>query len=257
MRKKCSGFELTIFLSFSIWLGIMAWLKDLLGPENHSAEVSSPPICVEEPLNYQDRLDDIVNDMIKRVDSLIYYSFVMEKVTLKGGVYSDPELIYAEIHSMPKRVHLKWLDSSHKGQQAWWPASKDDGRLIATGPGWRRFFKIKLHPLSKLAMKNSLHPIYDMGFDYITAMFSNQLGLVKELGLKLDIEEFSETEDRITLDIRFPKDRYNNFYCYRIKVDIDPELMLPTKIVIYDNVDGSIKMTENYSFRIIDIRRKG
>ena len=256
MSKRCSGFELVVFIILSLWLAIMVWLKDAFIPGSYYNN-SVLPICIEEPLDYQDRVDAIVEEMIKRVENLVYYSFVMEKVTFKNGRYTSPELIYAEIRSMPKRVHLKWLDERHKGQQAWWPASEDDGRLIATGPGWRRFFKVKLHPLSKMAMKNSLHPIYDMGFDYITAMFSNQLGLVRDLGLELDVRNFSETDDKISLDISFPKDRYPEFYCYRISVDINRTVMLPIKIIIYDKVDDIIKVTENYRFDIVDIQEKG
>ncbi len=197
------------------------------------------------PLKIISTIKGVLSDM----DS---YSFLGKKRIFKNGKYLPEERMKVEIARKSKKVHIKWVGRVKRGQEVWWPAEEGDDRILARGPGWKRIFKVKLDPLSPRAMKDSLHPIYEIGFDYMVKMFEEQIALCKKYHIQPKVVDCS-TEDRLCLEIYFPKDEYPEFYCYKAKIEVYRDVGLPARVQVWDKVGERLMLVEDYSYDSISL----
>ncbi len=246
---------LVVGLLVSMSLGIWSARVEESTREERGVSVPSEGLLASqrELLKKLARLRQILEGFENSLSALKGYVFVGRKKVYKNGRYTPEEEIKVEVDRLERRIHMKWLSPNKRGQEVWWPAGENDPRLVARGPGWKRIFKVKLDPLSDLAMKDSLHPIYHVGFDYIAQVLQQQLKLAQEYGVDLEVEDCSDESGRICLEITLPKDRYPEFYCYRARIEFNPSLKLPTKLMIWDKIDGEMRLVESYEYTLEDL----
>ncbi len=245
---------LVIGLMASLSLGVwFARIEESTWEESTSSPSKGLVVSQKEFLKKLARLRQILAGFEDSLNRLRGYVFVGRKRVYKNGRYTPEEEIEVEVDRLDKRIHMRWLSPNKRGQEVWWPAGENDYRLVARGPGWKRIFKVKLDPLSDLAMKDSLHPIYHAGFDYIAKVLQEQLRLAQDYGVDLDVEDCSDGSGNICLEITLPKDRYPEFYCYRARIEFNPSLKLPTKLMIWDKIDGEMRLVERYEYTLEDL----
>ncbi len=199
-------------------------------------------------------LTKLIDSMRQGLKGFKRYSFYGLKRIYKCGRYLPEEKMRVSIDRETGSAHIVWLDKRKQRQEVWWPVGESDRRLIARGPGWRHIFEVKIDPLSKMAMKDTLHPIYEVGFDYMLKLFEEQLRLVRELNVDIKVKDCSD-DKRLCVEVEFPKEKYPQFYCYRAKIELDRDMHLPSRVMVWDVVDSKLRLVEDYSYW--DIREEG
>lgn len=168
-------FNILLFGSVCVVGAAFAFLNTLTGPRfippaaGRSAVradvVVSPvgaPIESPSPGEAQSPLDEYQNSLVaaeQYLRSVDGYSATFVRQVRKDDELLDLEEISVKIRHEPFSVYMNWAD----GQEVLYVEGENDGRLLAkrsTG-----FFRrtIRLGPTSRLAMRTSRYPIYDLG----------------------------------------------------------------------------------------------
>ncbi len=199
-------------------------------------------------------LQEILHKVEESFSKLSGYSCIGYKKIYKDGRYLPEEKIFMEVTINPRKIYLKWLDGSKKGQEVFWPAGAKDKRLVVKLAGPLGFFKKKLEPNSRLAMKDTLHPIDKIGFKYIIEIMNEQIDLAKRYKIKLSCW-FRKTKDGYCLEVLLPKDKFDKFYCYKVRLYLYNNF-LPHKVLAWQKIGATneLKLVEQYEYSKLKLK---
>ena len=148
----------------------------------------------------------------------------------------------------PLKVYLKWIKDPHRDREALYVQGKDDNKVIAHEGGILGFVTLSLDPRGSIAMKDSRHPITDIGFDHLLKMLRKDIQTAvehDELEIIRIVEEPFHNRPSIVVEARSIPRGGRKYYASRMVLHVDKELMLPVGAAFYDDRD---ELFENYAY---------
>jgi hypothetical protein len=153
----------------------------------------------------------------------------------------------------PHRFYLRWIGGPATGREMLYPADVE-GRVLVHEPGMlTRLFTAVLEPDSAHVLRQSRHPVTDIGIGrLVTLILDNARRALREGTLDiiergLSTAEGGRAERR--LELVFPRAPEARYYAHRALVGVDVDTQLPVTATIFD---GEGRMIEDYAYR--DVR---
>jgi len=150
----------------------------------------------------------------------------------------------------PGRIYLRWLNGSAKGREILFVKGRDDDKVLLHQPGaLSRFFTLILAPDSPRVLRESRHPVTDVGLarliDLLVSNARRSLAAGELTLVDRGVVEESGRRQR-QVEAVLPRDPAKGYYCHRILVSIDLEWGLPVAATIFDWDD---QMVADYLYR--------
>jgi outer membrane lipoprotein-sorting protein len=140
----------------------------------------------------------------------------------------------------PLKVYMKWTKDPHREREALYVEGKDDNKVIVHEGGIMGFVTLSLDPRGSISMKDSRHPITDIGFGHLIKMLRQDIQAAVENG-ELEIirmgEELFHNRPSVVVEARSTPRGERNYYASRMVLHVDKELLLPFGSALYDDKD--------------------
>jgi len=107
---------------------------------------------------------------------------------------------------------------------------------------------MNLLPQGAIAMKGSRHPITEVGLGHLVKMFGDNI----RRGLRSGELEYRRGKEGTVygrrtqpVELIFPRDPRNGYYCYRSIINIDIEKRVPIRVQVFNWED---RLIEDYGY---------
>lgn len=210
-----------------------------------------------------DPLIDIAETSLGKIDREIkdYTATLNSQVRLSEKLQPSRKLFVKIRHSnespedkSPFSVYTKFIEpKTIAGQEAIWVDGWHEGNLVAHVTGFGNLMRFYLEPTGRLAMADSLHPIYDIGFrNLLVKMIEvgrrdreyGECFVTIKKGLSLD------GRDCTMLEVLHPVKR-NHFESHIARIYIDDEMEIPLAYEGYlwpEEPEGEPVLLEKYVY---------
>jgi hypothetical protein len=152
----------------------------------------------------------------------------------------------------PQRFYLRWIAGPPAGREMLYPGDAE-GRVLVHEPRLlTRLFTAVLEPDSAHVLRESRHPVTDIGIGRLVTLILDNARRALRDG-QLDIVERGVSTDggrpERRLELVFPRLAEARYYAHRALVGVDVDTQLPVTATIFD---GRGRMIEDYAYR--DVR---
>jgi len=158
------------------------------------------------------------------------------------GVLRDQEVMQLK-YQKPFRVYLRWLTGPKEGREVLYVGGANGDRLLVYDPsGIQRFFTLLMSPRDARAMRESRHPITEIGIGKLIELIAGNARRAWARGeLRLIDHGAGEEGGRPVWRYEgiLPDDPTKGYFCARLGLAIDRESGLPVRAQIYES-DGSL-----------------
>jgi len=149
----------------------------------------------------------------------------------------------------PNRFYLRWVSGPAKGREMLYPADAAGDRVLVAEPGvLTRLFTAVLHPDSPHVLKESRHPVTDIGVGRLVELILDNVrrgAAAGEVGI-IDRGVGGGSRPESSVELVFPRTAAGRYYAYRTVVGVDVGSGLPVSARIFDWDD---RMIEDYAYR--------
>ena len=175
------------------------------------------------------------------------YTAVFHKQERVDGELLPEETLLLKFQK-PLKVYVKWLEGPHREREALYVEGRDDNKVIAHEGGILGFVTLSLDPEGSIAMKDSRHPITDIGFSHLIEMLRKDIQTAVEFDeleiIRIGEEPFHNRSSIVVEAKSNPRDE-RKYYASRMVLHVDKELMLPLGAAFYDDKD---QLFERYAY---------
>jgi outer membrane lipoprotein-sorting protein len=207
---------------------------------------SAPPPAAGDPAALAVALVEAMETAYAPITSFTARFVRQERI---GGDLRPPEEVALK-WQRPGRIHMRWIAGPPTGRQIIFVPGRDDDNVLIREPGiLTRLVTVVTAPGSPDVMKQSRHPITDVGFGHLIELIGATVRRAAGRG-ELTLIEHERPSGGRTLEVRLPRDPRQGYYCYRAVVTIDDETRLPVAIAVYDWDD---RLVERYEYRDLAI----
>ncbi len=188
--------------------------------------------------------------------------FVLEKADGYTAIFHKQERVNGQLNGesrffikfrKPFKIYIKWMNDPHNKREAFYVYGEDGNRIRFHQEGTVGRVKLSLDPAGPLAMKGNRHPITHLGLEYLLKNIKKDLCRAIPAG-KCKIQDYGEevVYGRKTREVQvlFPKDQSEGYYCYRILINLDFENKLPIRVQVFDWDD---KLVEMYGYENLNL----
>ncbi len=154
----------------------------------------------------------------------------------------------------PGQVYLRWIAGSPKGREILYVDGRDDDKILVHEPsGLARLFTIVMAPDSPRVLKESRHPITDVGIGRLVELIVGNARRGLQRG-ELAVVDHGRVEaagraERL-VELVLPRDPGKGYYCYRAQVSIDRATGLVVGALIFDWDD---RLVASYAYRDLEV----
>ncbi len=205
------------------------------------------PVCEsQERINIEEWFRQ-AEALLDRTES---YTAVFHKQERVKGTLKTRETVLLKFKK-PFKVYMRWIEGPGKGREVYYVCGWNDNRMLVREPALRGAVTLNLHPQSPLAMQGSRHPITEVGLDRMIKLFGDNLQRVwgsNGFELRRGQEETLFERWVLPVEIVFPKDRQNGYYCYRSIISFDLEKKIPIRV---RNFDWEDRLIEDYGYEAL------
>ncbi len=181
------------------------------------------------------------------LDTTESYAAVFHKQERVKGWLKAKETVYLKFKK-PFKVYMKWIEDPGKGREILYVDGWNNNRILLRDPGFLGVVIMNLRPQGAIAMKGSRHPITEVGLEHLVKMLGDNL----RRGLKSgELEYRRGTQGMVygrriqSLELIFPRDPREGYYCYRSILGLDIEKKVPIRVQVFDWED---KLIEDYGY---------
>lgn len=163
---------------------------------------STPPVAVDEEAagTHTATLDEavrIAHDVLARMDAELidYTGRIVKRERVRGKLGDETEMLFKIRTSrpasaggsagdgQPMSVYLKFLKpKSTAGREVIWVEGRNEGNLIAHEGGIFNLARVHLNPTGLLAMRGSLYPISEIGFQNLVRQLIRRSEMIAKAG---------------------------------------------------------------------------
>lgn len=175
------------------------------------------------------------------------YTTIFHKQERVKGWLKTKETVYLKFKK-PFKVYMKWIEDPGKGREILYVDGWNNNRILFRDPGFLGVVIMNLRPEGPLAMNGSRHPITEVGLNHLIKVFGDNLrrGLRSgELECKRCKEGTVYGRKIQPMELIFPRDPRNGYYCYRSIISLDIEKRVPIRVQVFDWED---RLIEDYGY---------
>jgi outer membrane lipoprotein-sorting protein len=175
------------------------------------------------------------------------YTAIFHKQERVKGWLKTKEMVHLKFKK-PFKVYMKWIEDPGKGREILYIDGWNNNRILLRDPGFMGVVIMNLRPQGPIAMKGSRHPITEVGLGHLVKMFRDNIRRGLWSG---ELECRRGKEGRVygrriqSLELIFPKESRNGYYCYRSVVSLDIEKRVPIRVQVFDWED---RLIEDYGY---------
>ena len=186
-----------------------------------------------------DPLLAVAEKALQQTDETVtdYKAIIVSQVRVKGKLLPEQKVACKIRHPRTSggnqlgiSVYMKFLSpASSADQEVIWVEGQHDGNLIAHTTGLMNIARFHLKPDSMLAMRNSRHPITEIGFRNLMAKIVEQGTRDRKYGeCEVTVKRNIGIEDRkcVMLEVMHPVKR-EHFEFHIARIYLDQELEIP------------------------------
>jgi len=197
----------------------------------------------------QERVDP--GDWLRQAEVLLdrteSYTAVFHKQERVKGLLKTKETVYLKFKK-PFKVYMKWIEGPGKGREVLYVNGWNENRIRLRDPGFLGVVIMNLNPQGAISMKGSRHPITEVGLEHLVKMFGENLrrGLRSgELEYRISKEGTVFGRRIQSVELIFPRDPRNGYYCHRSILNLDIEKRVPIRVQVFDWEENLI---EDYGY---------
>jgi outer membrane lipoprotein-sorting protein len=186
---------------------------------------------------------------LARTDS---YTAIFHKQELIQQKLTEEETIFLKFKK-PFKVYMKWVKEPYKGRESLYIDGYNDNLIKVRECGLAGIITVDIDPKGTLAMKGNRHPVTHSGIENLVKLIRRtfEKGVSdREIHLREKGEERVYGRTTKKVEVVFPKNKANRYYCYRALMNFDVETKLPIRVQIYDWNDTLI---ESYGYEAITL----
>jgi outer membrane lipoprotein-sorting protein len=207
-----------------------------------AAAIFAGPVEAEEPLALVARLEASYAQVRD-------YTATFKKRERVQGVLLDPEVMQFK-YQKPFRVYLRWLAGPNEGREVLYAEGANGNRLLVYDPsGLQRFFTLLMSPRDDRAMRESRHPITQIGIGKLIQLIAENARRAWSRG-ELQLVNHGAGEESGRHVWRYegilPEDPARGYFCARLFLSVDRESGLPVRVWIYE-WDGNLVGDYSYA----------
>lgn len=183
---------------------VVATVGSYLARANVERGPSTPPVAVDEGaagtrLATLDEAVQIAHDVLARMDEdlIDYTGRIVKRERVRGKLGDETEMQFkirtsrpasagregATGDPQPMSVYLKFLrPKSATGREVIWVEGRNEGNLIVHEGGFFNLGRLHLDPTGLLAMRGSLYPISEIGFQNLVRQLIRRSEMITEAG---------------------------------------------------------------------------
>lgn len=206
------------------------------------------------PCRGQDRI--ILQEWLRQAEGLLdrteSYTAIFHKQERIKGWLKTRETVQLKFKK-PFKVYMKWIEGPGKGRVVYYVEGWNDNRILVREPALRGTVTFNLRPQGPLAMQGSRHPITEVGLERLVKIFMDHLQKgwgSAEFELRRGQEEMLFRRWTLPVEIVFPRDPRNGYYCYRSIISFDLEKKVPIRV---RNFDWEDRLIEDYGYEDLQL----
>ena len=213
---------------------------------------------------------EILEEALLNLENVPDYTATFVKQERIGGAMTEPTLINLKVRHAPFSVYMKWLNGD-KGRELLYVDGQNDGDMVVRVGGVRGRFlpALNLNPVGDLAMKESRHPITEVGIKNLIkkALAYRERDLNDINNLNCTVTDGAQFDKRDCFEFVVEYKQHKEGCEYRKSIlTIDKELGIPVAVknfawpnevdaVDVNNLDKST-IIENYAYTKINYARQ-
>lgn len=182
--------------------------------------------------------------VLSRTES--YTAIFHKQERIKGKLRREETILFK--FRKPFNIYMKWIDRPYRGRELIYVQGRNENRIRAHEGGILGLFTVNLDPLGATVMRDNRHPITESGLHNLVDLIAEQVrkGIgagefeSRDLG-----EEVVYGRKTRKMEGIFPRDEGKGYYCSRTVVNLDMEMKIPIKVLIYDWDD---RIVESYGY---------
>ena len=180
------------------------------------------------------------------------YTAIVHKQERIQQKLTEEETIFLKFKK-PFKVYMKWVKEPHKGRESLYIDGYNDNLVKVRECGIAGIITVNIDPKGTLAMKGNRHPVTHSGIENLVKLLRRNLEkgisareiVLREKGVE---KVYGRTTKKV--EMVFPKNKTNSYYCYRALINLDVETKLPIRVHIYDWDDT---LLERYGYEAVRI----
>jgi hypothetical protein len=156
----------------------------------------------------------------------------------------------------PGRLYLRWVSGPPTGRELLFVEGRDDDSVLVHEPsGIARLFTIVLAPDSPRVLRESRHPITDIGLGPLIELITRNARRALGQGELKTVDQGTATaiesgRPERRLELILPRDPGKGYYCHRVLVAVDATWGLPVEVMIFDWHD---RLVATYAYRKLEL----
>jgi hypothetical protein len=180
----------------------------------------------------------------------------LRKTEYKGRQFRE-EQVLLKLRNHPRAIYMKWIGAEHRGQEVIWREGWNRGRLRAH-KGSFPDVTVDLAPTSGLAMRDSRHPVTQVGFDFMLSVLERDLALAEATPACLVNLEDAGKQDVLgaparCFEVDLDKARCPQVYAWRARFCQDQSTRLPSRVQVWDQEGGEVRLVEDFTYQGITL----
>jgi len=184
-------------------------------------------------------------------DALTEYEHTFYKREWIGGSLDALQVIDVRYRE-PWDIYMHWLEGGHAGRELLYRGPDWNGGRFVIDPG--PFLPVlSLSPDSRLARRRTRHPLHDLPLPVLVdKVVRDALAVANSPTLVARVVDDGPAQVRSEPSHCFttvlPKDQDRSLYANKVKICQDPDTGMPNAIRVWDEVDGSLQLVEQYDY---------
>jgi len=170
-----------------------------------------------------------------------------------GGVLRPREEALIKVRR-PGHLYLRWIAGPPRGREILFVEGRDDDKALIHEPaGAARFFTVVMAPDSSRVLRDSRHPITDLGLGPLVELIVRNARRALREG-ELTVVDRGTVDEQggagRRLELVLPRDPAKGYYCHRALISLDRLTGLPTQVRIFDWDD---RLVASYAYRDLQL----
>ena len=200
---------------------------------------------------------DILNACLAKAETLEQFTQHFTKQERLGGKLQETETMFLKYRAKPLSIYMKWIKDPHKGREIIYVEGRHKGKAVLHEYVALLNVLVKMDPNSAETKKRSRRPITAAGIRNATRSLVDVSERARKRGqMTLTTLGIDEVDGKQTVVLCRQLEKHKDCFVYMTIIHIDPELMLPVKVIGYDwdhtlswiyksgNFDTTVKLTD-------------
>lgn len=178
---------------------------------------------------------EVLKECSARAQKMSQFTQMFTKQERIGGKLRETETMFLKYRAEPFSIYVKWMEEPHKGREVIYVEGRDENKAVLHEYVGPLNVNLKVDPNGTEARKRTLRPVTDAGIRNATKSLLNVSERARQRGdMRLVTVGAEKLDGRDVLVLCRFLEKRDDYFVYATVIYIDPEQMLPIKVIGYD-----------------------